>query len=81
MSGADDAIEHVTFIHPFTLPGLERIHAPGTFEVRVRREALDVSWSAYLVTKTIMLTEHGMLEALEVKADDLQAALAQDARL
>jgi len=33
------------------------------------------------VTKTIMLTEHGMLEALEVKADDLQAALAQDARL
>jgi len=43
MSGADDAIEHVTFIHRFTLPGLERIHAPGTFEVRVRREALDVS--------------------------------------
>ena len=81
MSAAADAtVEHVTFVHPFTLPGLERTHAPGTFEVHVRREALDVSWAAYLISKTIMLTEHGVVEALEVKADDLEAALQRDAK-
>jgi hypothetical protein len=74
----DTAIEWVSFQHPFTLPGLERPHPPGTFEVRVRRELLDVSWTAYLLTRTIMLTDRGMIEALEVRTEDLAAALLMD---
>ncbi|MDB5541454.1 MAG: hypothetical protein JWQ89_3181, partial [Devosia sp.] len=53
-------------------------HEPGTFEVHVRRETLDVSWTAYLETRTIMLPERGGMEALDVKAEDLAAALKLD---
>jgi hypothetical protein len=74
----DGAIEWVTFRHPFTLPGLGAPHRPGTFEVRVRRERLDVSWAAYLLTRTIMLADGGSIEALEVRTEDLKAALESD---
>jgi hypothetical protein len=70
--------ETVTFKLPFDLPGLGRLHPPGTFRVRERREALDVSWDAFVVTKTIMLTDRGTVEALDVRADDLAAALHHD---
>jgi hypothetical protein len=70
--------EIVTFALPFTLPGLDRLHPPGSFRVWERREPLDVSWDAFVVTKTIMLTSSGRVEALDVKADDLAAALDRD---
>lgn len=70
--------EIVTFTLPFTLPGLDRPHPPGSFCVWERREPLDVSWDAFLVTKTIMLTSRGSVEALDVKAEDLAAALDRD---
>jgi hypothetical protein len=69
----------ITFRSPFLLPGLDRPHPAGTFEVRERREALDVSFDAAIVTRTIMLSGDGGIEALDVKADDLAAALRLDA--
>ena len=74
----EHTIEWVTFRHPFILPGLDRPHDPGTFEVRVRRELLDVSWTAYLLTRTIMLTDWGAVEALDVRTEDLTEALRLD---
>ena len=76
---ADSMIEQVTFRRPFTLPGLDGPHAPGTFDVQIRRELLDVSWTAYLLTRTIMLTRQGVVEALEVRTEDLLEALRLDA--
>lgn len=72
------ASETVTFKRPFILPGLDRPHSPGTFRIWERREPLDVSWDAYVVTKTLMLTDGAAVEALDVKADDLDEALHRD---
>lgn len=77
--GSDEELQFVTFRSPFLLPGLTETHPAGTFEVRVRKESLDVSWSAFRLIKTIMLTGHGVIAALEVKEDDLAAALNHDA--
>ena len=71
-------METVTFRRPFTLPGLIELHSPGTFEVRHEREALDLSWQAWRVTTTILLTDGAITEALDVKADDLASALELD---
>lgn len=68
----------VTFRSKFILPGLDRPHAPGSFQVHERRERLELSWDAFKITKTIMLTNVGTVEALDVKADDLAAALLRD---
>ncbi len=72
------SMERVIFRHPFLLPGFDRPHRPGSFEVLVKREALDVSWPAYRVTLTIMVTNGGSLEAIDVTRDDLDAALRRD---
>jgi hypothetical protein len=72
-------IESATFRKPFTLPGLDRLQAPGTFEVQVRHELLDVSWTAHLMRRTILLTSGSTTEALEVRAEDLTDALRRDA--
>ncbi len=80
MSDNGTSTERVTFRHPFLLPGLDRPHRPGSFDVLVEREALDVSWPAYRLTLTIMLTnDDGSREAIEVTRDDLDAALLRDA--
>lgn len=70
----------VTFRYAFLLPGLDSPHASGTFEILQRREALDVSFDASIVTLTILLTGGGRTEALDVNADDLVAALELDRR-
>ncbi len=77
--GSDEELEFVRFHSAFLLPGLTETHPAGTFEVRVRKEPLDVSWGAFRLIKTIMLTGHGVIEALEVKEDDLATALNHDA--
>ncbi|MDF2983552.1 MAG: hypothetical protein K0Q69_3324 [Devosia sp.] len=70
--------EHITFRHPFMLPSLERPHPPGTFDLITEREALDVSWPAFRLTLTLMLTEAGGVEAVPVTRDELEAALRRD---
>ncbi len=75
---AQEAQIWVTFSSPFLLPGLDAPHAPGHFEVRIRREALDVSWAAFVETRMILLTGNGSVEALDVKVDDLEDALRRD---
>jgi len=74
----DRAQQWVTFAFPFVLPGLDQSHSPGTFEIRIRKEPLDVSWAAFLETCTILLTGSGTVEALDVKAEDLEHALRLD---
>jgi hypothetical protein len=68
----------VTFNRPFLLPGMDAPHAPGTFELRRTREALDVMWEAYRVTLRIVLVDGGSMQAIDVTAADLDAALALD---
>jgi hypothetical protein len=68
----------VTFKRSFLLPGMDTPHAPGTFEVVETREPLDVMWEAYRVTRQILLSGNGSLEAHDVTLADLDAALARD---
>lgn len=67
-----------TFAFPFILHGLDRPHPPGTFEIRIRKEPLDVSWAAFVETRTILLTGNGTVEALDVRAEDLEHAIRLD---
>jgi hypothetical protein len=53
-------------------------HAPGSFEVRLEQEQLDVMWEAYRGTTTILLTDGNRQEAWLVDASDLEQALALD---
>ena len=68
----------VTFVGPFTLPGMDKPHKPGTFELRETRRSLDVSWDAYQISLSIMLVDGGTTEALDVSMSDLDHALARD---
>ncbi|MBN9364897.1 MULTISPECIES: hypothetical protein [unclassified Devosia] len=70
--------EQITFRHPFMLPGLDRPHPPGTFDLVTEREALDVSWPAFRLSMTILLTEAGAVEAVPVTRSELDAALRRD---
>ena len=72
------ATERITFRHPFLLAGLERPHQPGTFDLVTEREALDVSWPAFRLSMTILLTEAGGVEAVPITRDELDAALRRD---
>lgn len=78
MSTRESLTEQVTFRHPFILPGLDDPHPPGTFDVATEREALDVTWPAYRVTVTILLTDGGRVEAIGVTRNELDAALRRD---
>jgi hypothetical protein len=68
----------VTFQYAFTLPGMAQPHPPGTFEVIVDEEKLDVSWDAYRTSSRIMLSSPGGVAAHSVTTDDLEAALMRD---
>ncbi|KQW77617.1 hypothetical protein ASC89_20875 [Devosia sp. Root413D1] len=70
--------ERITFRHPFMLPGLDRPHQPGTFDIITERETLDVSWPAFRLSMTLLLTEAGGVEAVPVTRDELDAALRRD---
>ncbi len=71
-------VEMVTFRNSFLLPGMEREHPPGVFEVHITEEPLNVMWEAYHRTMNLMLTRGGVTEAIKVTRDDLEAALAKD---
>jgi hypothetical protein len=70
----------VTFARPFSLPGFNQPHAPGTFEVRTDEEALDLmsvaAWRR--VATTILLVDLGRIEAWAVEPVDLEAAVRLD---
>jgi hypothetical protein len=68
----------VTFRRAFLLPGMDGPHAPGTFAVVETREPLDVMWEAYRVSRQILLSGNGGLEAHDVTSADLEEALARD---
>jgi hypothetical protein len=70
--------ETVTFRSSFMLPGLDRPHPPGTYELRETRRRLDVSWDAYQISLSIILVQGGTTQALDVERADLDIALAAD---
>jgi hypothetical protein len=72
------APETVTFTSSFMLPGLDRPHPPGTYELRETRRRLDLSWDAYQISLSIMLVHGGTTQALDIQRADLDAALAAD---
>lgn len=75
---SDTTSSHVVFTRPFILPGMDVLHAPGTFDVVVEREPLDVPFPAFRLTTTILLSAGGTVEAWTVLQADLDAALAAD---
>jgi hypothetical protein len=68
----------ITFTFPFTLPGMSKPHAPGTFEVITDEEQLDVMWDARRSNTRVMFVYPGRVEAFSVTASDLEEAIAQD---
>ena len=70
--------ETVTFRRPFMLPGLDRPHRPGTFLVRETRTMLDVSWSAYVLSLSVILADGALTQVLDVSRRDLDEALSLD---
>ena len=72
------SVRTVTFKKAFRLPGMDKSHAPGEFDVRVVEEPLDVMREAYHRTLTIMLTSGGLTEAIAVPESALEEALAAD---
>lgn len=72
------AASSVSFAHPFLLPGMDAAHPPGTFDVLLEQQELDVWWPAYRVTMRIMLPHGVAMEAWPVNRADLDAALAAD---
>ena len=75
---SDTTSSNVVFTRPFSLPGMDALHAPGTFDVVVEREPLDVPWPAFRLTTTIMLSAGNAIEAWTVLQADLDAALLAD---
>lgn len=68
----------VTFAHPFRLQGMRAPHQAGTFELRVERPPLDVSWEAYRKTFTLLLISNGEVRAWQLTAAELDEAIAAD---
>ena len=50
-------ISSVTFRRPFMLPGFDRPHAPGSFEVRTDHERLDTVVEAWRRTLVVLIRE------------------------
>ena len=76
--GKGDRERDVQFGLPFA--GSRPTPPPRHFRSSGAQGAPDVSWAAFVETRTIMLTGDGTLEALDVKADDLAEALSLDRR-
>ena len=76
MSEATDEV--VTFTKPFRLPGMDEDHQPGTFRLTVERSELDVPWSAYRSSITILLPRGNAIESWAITRADLDAALLRD---
>jgi hypothetical protein len=51
-------------------------HPPGTFELQIDEEPLDVVWEAYHRTMTLFLTSDGLTEAWPVSEEELDKPMA-----
>jgi len=70
----------VTFMAPFTLPGLDRTYPAGTYVVRTDEESLELSFAAFRrIATTIVLVSGATTEAWPVDPKDLEAAVLADA--
>lgn len=70
----------VTFKHPFTLPGFDAPHAPGTFDVDIDNERIDYGGRIahrHVSTFIYLRSETGS-RMVSVDARDLDAAGARD---
>ncbi|MBA8801101.1 hypothetical protein FHW77_004856 [Agrobacterium sp. RC10-4-1] len=65
----------VTIVRPFQLAGMTRPHPPGTFELWIDEEPLDVMWEAYHKTMTLILTSNGLIEAWPITEEELERTL------
>jgi len=70
----------VTFVKPFRLAGVESLQPPGTYEVRVEEEELDVQsfigWRQ--VSATLQISADGATEHVAIDMKDLREALLRD---
>lgn len=78
MSGLT-SVRKTTFRHAFQLPGMDRPHAPGTFDLVIEKIALDLSWEAYKTACTLMITDGATTSAYPVSLGDVETALEADA--
>lgn len=72
------ATTRVTFSHPFRVGQMEADQEPGTFDLLVEKIPLDVSWQAYRLSCTLMISKSGATSAWAVSVSELDAALAKD---
>ena len=75
----------VTFLHPFSLAGVDGVQPAGTYAIETVEETLDnLSFAAYRrVSTTIVLpcvgTPSRQKQVVTIDPRDLEAALARDA--
>ena len=78
--------EQVTFLHPFSLPGVEGLQEPGTYTVETIEEAIEgLSMVAYRrMSTTIILPSpqygYASRQAVAIDPNDLEAARKKDAK-
>ena len=76
--------ETLTFVHPFTLSGVEDVQAPGIYTVQTDEELIEgLSFLAYRRVATVIFLplRHGgpgSLQAITVDPRELAEALARD---
>lgn len=51
-------------------------HPPGTFDLQIDEEPLDVVWEANHRTMTLILTSNGLIEAWPVSEEELDKAMS-----
>jgi hypothetical protein len=79
--------ELVTFLHPFSLPGVEEQQGPGTYAIETVEETIDgLSFVAYRrLSTTIVLPSprygNASRQAVTIDPLDLEAAMKRDAEL
>lgn len=69
-------VKSVTISRPFQLPGMTVPHPPGTFDLQIDEEPLDVVWEANHRTMTLILTSNGLIEAWPVSEEELDKAMS-----
>jgi hypothetical protein len=73
----------VTFLHPFTLKGVDRTLSPGAYQTVTDEELIDgLSFPAYRRTSTMMFVRSrrgSSVEMVTIDPLDLQAAQDRDA--
>lgn len=62
----------ITILQPFQLAGMREPHAPGTFELQIDEDPIDVVWEAYHRTMTLILSSNGLTEMWPMSDEELQ---------